>query len=244
LAAESGLQSRESSNVWRFSSAIALFALLCMTAAPTAAQNSSATDMLALYRDLRTVALDPNRTYHIRDAAIDREELHLYLNDGTIGFTKDVAGKITGAFFEGDGQVLLRPPDLAERTSLGLFTQVGVLDEKFTSAYLRFNDDTFAQLQRSMLKIDSVPTYAADNERVTTSLAALDALRLLGSFSSDSSQFRDPDRYLHARLATRLGIFDVVYDSLAAEQFLVGGLKQQTNGHVDVIQWRTRAPLE
>jgi len=237
LAAESGLRTRESSNVWRFSSAIALFALLCMTAAPTAAQNSSATDMLALYRDLRTVALDPDRTYHIRDAAIDREELHLYLNDGTIGFTKDVAGKITGAFFEGDGQVLLRPPDLAERTSLGLFTQVGVLDEKFTSAYLRFNDDTFAQLQRSMLKIDSVPTYAADNERVTTSLAALDALRLLGSFSSDSSQFRDPDRYLHARLATRLGIFDVVYDSLAAEQFLVGGLKQQTNGESAFDMW-------
>jgi hypothetical protein len=193
--------------------------------------------MLALYRDLRTVSLAPDRVYHVRDAAIDREDLHLYLNDGTIGFTKDVAGKITGAFFEGEGEVLLRPPDLAERTSLGLFTELGVLDEKFTSAYIRFNDDTFDQLQRYMLKIDSVPTYAADNERVTSSLAALDALRLLGSFSSDASQFRDPDRYFHARLATRLGTFDVVYDSLAPEQFLVGGLKTLPNGESAFDLW-------
>ncbi len=236
-ALECRLRIPESSNVSRIAGKVALFALMWMIAAPMVAQNSSAPDMLALYRDLRTVSLDPDRVYHVRDAAIDREDLHLYLNDGTIGFTKDVAGKITGAFFEGDGQVLLRPPDLAERTSLGLFTQVGVLDEKFTGAYLRFNDDTFAQLQRSMLKIDSVPTYAADNERVATSLAALDALRLLGSFSSDTSKFRDPDRYLHARLASRLGTFDVVYDSLAAEQFLVGGLRQQPNGESAFDMW-------
>jgi hypothetical protein len=218
-----------------------LLVAFCVCAAPcfgqSLGQSSSAPDLLALYRDLRTVSLDPDRVYHVREAAIDREDLHLYLNDGTIGFTKDVAGKITGAFFEGEGEVLLRPPDLAERTSLGLFTQLGVLDEKFSSAYLRFNDDTFAQLQRSMLKIDSVPTYAADNERVTTSLAALDALRLLGTFSSDASQFRDPDRYLHARLATRLGTFDVVYDSLASEQFLVGGLKDQPNGQTAFDMW-------
>ena len=74
-------------------------ALLWISVLPVYAQNPSSPDMLALYRDLRTVSLAPDRIYHIRDAAIDREDLHLYLNDGTIGFTKDVAGKITGAFF-------------------------------------------------------------------------------------------------------------------------------------------------
>lgn len=211
-----------------------------MVALPLPAQapsSSGAPDLLALYRDLRSVPLEADRTFHVREAAIDREDLHLYLNDGTIGFTRDVAGHVTGAFFEGEGEVLLRPPDLAERTSLGLFTGLGVLDEKFTSAYLRFNDDTFAQLQPYMLKIDSVPTFAADNERVTTSLAAMDALRLLGTFSSDASAFREPDRYFHARLAGRLGTFDVVYDSLAPEQFLVGGLKTQPSGETAFDMW-------
>jgi Peptidase family M1 domain len=222
--------------------AMILVITLLALPSPAAAQSSSPTpaaapDLLTLYRDLRAVPLDADRTYHVREAAIDREELHLYLNDGTIGFTRDVAGHITGAFYEGDGQVLLRPPDLAERTSLGLFTQLGILDEKFTSAYLRFNDDTFQQLQPYMLKIDTVPTFAADNERVTTSLASMDALRLLGTFSSDQAKVRDPDKYFHARLNGRLGTFDVVYDSLGTEQFLVGGLRQTPAGESVFDMW-------
>ena len=41
--------------------------------------------------------------------------IHITLDDGTIAFTKDVLGRITGAFFEGDGEVLLAPPTDVER---------------------------------------------------------------------------------------------------------------------------------
>src|ERR1019366_6637155 len=95
-----------------------------------------------LYARIRSVGLDPQRVYHVRYASIDRPNLHLDLDDGTLAFTEDICGRITGAFFEGEGEILLRPPNRAERGSLALFTGMAILEEQFTSGYLRFNDDT------------------------------------------------------------------------------------------------------
>ncbi len=103
--------------------------------------------VLPLYRALRDVGLDPQRVFQIREAEIDREDIHIWLNDGTIAFTQSVDGKVTGAFFEGEGEVLVRPPDRMERASLGRFIGAGVLEEKFSSAYLRFNDNTAKDLE-------------------------------------------------------------------------------------------------
>jgi len=43
-----------------------------------------------LYRALRSVGLDENKVFHVREAELDRGELHLFLTDGTIAFTHDV----------------------------------------------------------------------------------------------------------------------------------------------------------
>ena len=101
-----------------------------------------------LYARIRSVGLDPQRVYHIRDASIDRANLHIDLDDGTLAFTEDICGRITGAFFEGEGEIRLRPPSRVERGSLALFTGGAILEEQFTSGYQRFNDDTAAVLQR------------------------------------------------------------------------------------------------
>src|SRR5579862_6049792 len=61
----------------------------------------------ALYLQLGQVALDPTRVYQVRGAAINRSSVQISLDDGTIAFTEDVMGKVTGAFFEGDGEILL-----------------------------------------------------------------------------------------------------------------------------------------
>jgi hypothetical protein len=53
----------------------------------------------ALYFKLRSVGLDPSRVYNIRDVTLDRAAFHITFDDGTIAFTEDVAGHITGAFF-------------------------------------------------------------------------------------------------------------------------------------------------
>src|SRR5579864_9681477 len=75
----------------------------------------------ALYLQLGQVKLDPARVYKVRDASLDRSAIHISLDDGTIAFTEDVMGRITGAFFEGDGEILLSPPSEVERRSMSLF---------------------------------------------------------------------------------------------------------------------------
>src|SRR5271168_4816901 len=55
--------------------------------------------ILPLYHALRSVGLDPQRVFQVREAAIDREDIHIWLNDGTIAFTHAVDGHITGAYF-------------------------------------------------------------------------------------------------------------------------------------------------
>src|SRR6266404_2024114 len=37
----------------------------------------------AVYRQLTTVGLDPKQIYNVRDASIDREDIHLSLDEGT-----------------------------------------------------------------------------------------------------------------------------------------------------------------
>src|SRR5262249_47189490 len=99
----------------------------------------------ALYLALGSVGLDPSRTYHVRDVAIGRAAMHIPFDDGTVAVTEDVAGQVTGAFFEGDGEVLLVPPDQVERASMALFTGSAILEERFVTAYFRFNDRTFRE---------------------------------------------------------------------------------------------------
>src|SRR6266852_2614903 len=90
-----------------------------------------------LYLQLGHVGLDPTRVYRVRDAAIDRPAIPISLEDGTIAFTQDVMGRITGAFFEGDGELLLTPPNEVERRSMSLFTGMAILEERFATAYFR-----------------------------------------------------------------------------------------------------------
>src|SRR5579863_2489727 len=58
--------------------------------------------LMAAYRDLASVGLDPRQTYSIENASIDEQDIHISLDDGTIAFTQGVNGAITGAFFQGD----------------------------------------------------------------------------------------------------------------------------------------------
>ncbi len=137
----------------------------------------------ALYLQLRSVGLDSSRVYKVRDVSFDRAASHITLDDGTIAFTEDVAGRVTGAFFEGDGEVLLIPPDQVERASMGQFTGAAILEERFLTAYFRFNDDTFAQLQPLLGPADNPQEFVSQWNEAAHNLAQGDALRLLISFS-------------------------------------------------------------
>ena len=144
----------------------ALF-LLCSLSALAQTQSIPLTSgpVLPLYRALRSVGLDPQRVFTIREAVIEREDVHVWLNDGTIAFTQAVDGRVTGAYFEGEGEVLVRPPDRMERASLGLFTGAGVLEEKFSSAYLRFNDNTAKELEPYLRPAEDAADFAPATTR-------------------------------------------------------------------------------
>ncbi len=197
-----------------------------------------------LYEQLRTAGLDGSRVYQVRDASLDRSALHISLNDGTIAFTQDVAGRITGAFFAGDGEILLAPPNQTERASMALFTGAAILEEKFSTAYLRFNDDTFKELEAFLRPSASSAAFVAQWNEGAQGLAADDALRLLMSFSrllpvraADSghaSPDLDPnDHMLHLKVQGRtLGIFDLFFDSTAREQISAGQLKKANGGEI------------
>jgi hypothetical protein len=203
--------------------------VLCTRLLPAQTLPLTSGTVLPLYRALRNNGLDTKSVYKIREAAIDREDIHLWLDDGTIGFTQGIDGQVTGAFFEGDGEILIRPPDRRERASLGLFTKQGVLEEKFSSVYLRFNDDTVRELQQYLRPAEDAADFVTHNDAYVRRVATMDAMRLAISFTSGPTTVAageppaGPDRLLHARVATdRLGVFDFYFDTRSPEQIIVG----------------------
>lgn len=214
-----------------------------------------------LYLQLGQVRLDPARVYQVRGAALSRPDLQITLEDGTIAFTQDVMGRITGAFFEGYGEILLTPPNEVERRSMSLFTGMAILEERFETAYLRFNDDSAAELRPDLRDVnDNDKKEFVDKWGSTVrNLASADAMRLLTTFTrmlppagGDSAGVnpgrRDQtavDRYLHARLqGSKLGVFDVFYDSTVAEPVQAGQAKRAENGDPYYDVWTSFEPSE
>jgi hypothetical protein len=192
-----------------------------------------ASDVLPLYRDLRTVPFDPKQVYKIREATLDRDDLHIFLNDGIVIFTKEVDGRVTGMYFDGDGELLVRPPNRTEKESLGLFTNLGVLDDHFSHAYFRFNDDVKTELKSSLLPPGDVDlTPVVQQEQAAEQLADVDALRLLtwftgGDATDEKGRKLISDHFLHARIGgSHFGSYDVFYDTRAPEQIFVGQMAE------------------
>jgi hypothetical protein len=206
----------------------------------------------SLYLQLSSVGLDSTRVFGVRGAALDRAAIHITLEDGTIAFTKDVLGRITGGFFEGDGEVLLTPPNDVERKSMSLFTGMAILEERFSTAYFRFNDNTAAELQPGLRAPEDAQEFSARWDQTARNLARTDAMRLLATFSgmlpaADGTIPEEPaapratdrdDRMLHARLqGNTLGVFDVFFDLTAGEQVEAGRTKIGEDGSVYYDVW-------
>jgi hypothetical protein len=185
-----------------------------------AQRSAAAGAALALYRDLLSPVLSAADVYQIRQVNIDREDLHLALSDGTIGLLRTADGRVTGAIFEGTGEILLLPPNRAERTSLVLFTGSGVLEQEFNSAYMRFFDDKLVdELRAGFRPGEEVQEFISRWQSTTKTLARGDALPILRAITNAQDA---TSRFLFVRLGgTRLGVFDVVFDANAPEQFRV-----------------------
>jgi hypothetical protein len=210
-----------------------------------------------LYLQLGKVGLDPARVYRVRDASLSRGGIQISLEDGTIAFTQDVTGQITGAFFEGEGQILLTPPNEVERRSMSLFTGMAILEERFSTAYFRFNDDVFAELRPDLRDCENKREFTDRWDSTAKNMASSDAMRLLLTFSrvlpADRGSSEDqtrvpstprPDHFLHARVqGTTLGVFDVIFDSTAGEQIFAGQSRSETDGETYYDVWTSFSPI-
>lgn len=204
----------------------------------------------ALYARLGSVPLDEHRVFRIRSGSIDRPNLHLDFDDGTLAFTEDICGRITGAYFEGEGEILLRPPNRVERESMALFTGMAILEERFTSGFLRFNDDTAAELQPHLSSADAPADFVKQADQATRGLTTLDTLRLLLDFSHflPAPAGREPPQpdfphLLHAHLlGEKLGAFEVYWDTAIPEPLWAG--QPRRNGDVVFFDiWTAFSPM-
>ena len=203
-----------------------------------------------LYLQLGQVGLDASRVYKVRGASLNRPGVQISLDDGMIGFTQDVMGRITGAFFEGEGEILLTPPDEVERRSISLFTGMAILEERFATAYFRFNEDLLQEVRPDLREAEETQEFFDRWKETAKNLAGGDAMRLLLTFSRMLPVNGGPaevtglpsenagDRFLHARLqGEKLGVFDVYFDSTISEQVEVGQAKAANNGETYFDVW-------
>ena len=244
----------------RVAAAIGLALCALPAACTSGSENPPEKPAEALYLQLGDVPLDPTRVYQVRGASLDRSSIHITLEDGTIGFTQDVMGRITGAFFEGDGEVLLTPLNSVERRSMGLYTGMAILEEHFATAYFRFNDDAANELRPDLRATENRQEFVDRWGATARNLASADATRLLMTFSrmlpvknkmvpteltETDPQANARDRFLHARLqGTKLGVFDVAFDSTAAEQVQAGQARTAENGDLYYDVWTSFSPSD
>jgi Peptidase family M1 domain len=113
-----------------------------------------------LARAIRENSLDSEACYRIRDFTLFKEDIRFYLTDGYLIFSKPIAGRPIAAVFSagvenGSGEVILRPPNLAERRSLASYTGSPNLDESLQAAVFFF---TGGEYQSLLEQIPNNPT--------------------------------------------------------------------------------------
>jgi hypothetical protein len=191
----------------------------------------SSTEDQEVFKQLSQAPLDSQEIYFLRDARITRGGAGLYFNRGFVGFFGRGKGEITGAVFSGDGEILLIPPDLVEKRSLATFTKSPILEERFTSAYLRFTDGTANELLQKARKPDRNDPEQPDGFADHWNLI----LRILNSQYSvrilqDLLGHRDRPIF-HATLeGTSLGTFEFDDDERQIEAVHVGAARHNEGG--------------
>jgi hypothetical protein len=188
---------------------------------------------------IRSTGLDETECYRVRDIALVKEDLRLYLNDGLLIFAKPIHGQRWAAVFSGDveggdGEVLLLPPYRGERQSLAKFTPTPNLDEHFDGAVLLFSDDSGDKLlnqivaqNRGKKMAELAPLIAEQWNPILSNIAEGFELRLVGDLLTPGTS--RPGLMFAAVAGKTLGPFDVFFDGRSTEQVLAGRMAEHKN---------------
>jgi hypothetical protein len=132
--------------------ALWLGASLAAAQTAPAAANSDPT-----YQALRNLTLG-GEAVSVNNLELKREAGTFHLRSGTVCFTAAVNGKVTGAVFEGDGNLVLSVPP-SETEMLKLLTKESEFSENFGRLVLRFTDSTYDEIK----KAGAAATAGCDN---------------------------------------------------------------------------------
>ena len=206
------------------------------------AQTHSAGD---LARQVLAASLNPEECYHVRNIEIHQQDVTFYLTEGYLIFGTPVNGSPVSAVFTtdvegGDGEVVLLPPDRAERRTLAAFTGSPNLDEHFNTAVFFFTDGSARALVESIRKdptAEKVPAYGLLMEEkwgltVTTLMSNFETRIVLDLMTKGPAGEGFFDATLRGR---KLGDFDIVHDARATEQIGAGKI----NLHAGSPEWET-----
>jgi hypothetical protein len=195
------------------------------TAFQTAANDSSlqraSDDPRALYQALNALRPNGEHVYTIHELNLRRDVVNVRLIEGKLAFFQAIDGHVTGAVFAGRGHIFATPRDRGERHSIAQFLGVPMVTQDFTRAYLRFTDDTAAEI-RQQLGADA--SEAADSKfaeswgALVSSLNPWHSLRVMLDLLSV-----DPLPYFYIGVENdNIGAFDVLVDARRSEQVLIG----------------------
>jgi hypothetical protein len=100
------------------------------------------------YQQLRNITLG-SEAVSVKDFTLKRDAATFHLNAGNVCFVTAVQGKVTGAVFVGDWNMVLDPPLAIERSTLRLLTKEDEFSEKFGRLVMRFTDTTYDDIKKA-----------------------------------------------------------------------------------------------
>lgn len=117
--------------------------------------------MRPVYEALKKVELDTSRSAKVENFVIQRDITKITFVSGRVWFTKPwkEGAKPVGAWFSGEGRIQMVPPIPIEKESFKKRMEKESLDEKFTEAFIRTNDDLY-----DLLKDKIVPDASGGTE--------------------------------------------------------------------------------
>ena len=190
-------------------------------------------------RAVRENSFDRDQCYRVRDLRVIKEDIKIYLTYGYLIFSKPVAGRRTAAVFStdvegGDGEVILLPPDRAERRSLAAFADTPNLNEHIRAGVLLFTGDVYDQLMGQIAANpanrkapEMAPVLDETWSPVLRSLGASYEVRLTLDLLAGPAH---ADRLFAGMFrSTNLGTFDLIYDPDNIEQIMAGQLSTRYN---------------
>ncbi len=218
---------------------------MCVLLALAAAASAQTHTARELAQQVLSASLDPAECYHVREIQIHQEDVTFYLTEGYIIFGTPVNGAPVTAVFStevegGDAEVVLLPPDRAERQTLAAFTNSPNLDEHFTRAVFFFTDagarsladrirkDPTAEKEQTMGRI-MADKWNLTVANLTSNFETRIVLDLMTKSGAGAGFF---DATLRGRT---LGDFDIVHDARASEQIGAG----KVSVHDGFPQWET-----